>query len=496
MEDAAHFIPFIPLGLPKGKLPFDKPKKPKVEGSTPRRHLFIPWTIHKDDGTRLLTYSTGERTKIAREVRNSNKKEKKLAKADAKRQQPRLVIPQETSLPEGKENFIAMWDITDEEIKKRIRDEKHVKSLARKNLRRKQKEKERFNQAMKLLKRQMENRGEKWDPEKAEKLVLKQQEEDGPEEDSQDSGSDSDSGNEDPEDIEQPDEPARVKKASKKNSSNIVESASKPKAKPQQTLKEKKRAKKLEKTPIPASNADAVVERLATVIKSEPTQDRKSKRPAEDALLEESKPKNNKKSKKPKSENAEAVEVPVLEAPLLKATSVTEPEPLTTEKEKNKVGRESHRDASNGLPKSEKQALKEEKRAKKEKKRQKKLAKAAKANGSYTSSKKRQYEDNDSDTQAKTKMKKFKSEAEPVNESGAAAQWNPDALTGEAARKEKFLRLLGAGKMNAAAADGARHRSSAKAEDISKVQRELERQYEAGMKMKHDGGGKRRGLGA
>ena len=91
---------------------------------------------------------------------------------------------------------------------------------------------------------------------------------------------------------------------------------------------------------------------------------------------------------------------------------------------------------------------------------------------------------------------KTRAKEEPVQDAAVAAQWNPEALTGEAARKEKFLRLLGAGKANAKALDGARHKSSAKVVDISKVQSDLEKQYEAGMKMKHDGGGKRRGLGA
>ena len=56
--------------------------------------------------------------------------------------------------------------------------------------------------------------------------------------------------------------------------------------------------------------------------------------------------------------------------------------------------------------------------------------------------------------------------------------------------------MLFRSKTNAAATNRAQHISSAKVEDITKVQSELERQYELGMKMKHDGGARRRGLGA
>jgi hypothetical protein len=77
-------------------------------------------------------------------------------------------------------------------------------------------------------------------------------------------------------------------------------------------------------------------------------------------------------------------------------------------------------------------------------------------------------------------------------------QWNPDALAGDDARKSKFMRLLGAGKGKADISKKPKVETAAKktAEQISRVQSELERQYEMGMKMKHDGGSKRRGLGA
>lgn len=79
-------------------------------------------------------------------------------------------------------------------------------------------------------------------------------------------------------------------------------------------------------------------------------------------------------------------------------------------------------------------------------------------------------------------------------------QWNTSALSGDAARKDKFRRLLGAGKVNSADKTNKSfkgERSSSKSMvDISAIEDDLERQFEAGVRMKHDGQGKRRGLGA
>jgi len=67
-------------------------------------------------------------------------------------------------------------------------------------------------------------------------------------------------------------------------------------------------------------------------------------------------------------------------------------------------------------------------------------------------------------------------------------------LAGDEARKQKFLRLLGAGK--AKGGEPKQTTSNKIITDISRVQNDLEKQYEAGMKLKHNGGSKRRGLGA
>jgi len=79
---------------------------------------------------------------------------------------------------------------------------------------------------------------------------------------------------------------------------------------------------------------------------------------------------------------------------------------------------------------------------------------------------------------------------------GRYAQWNPDALSGGSERQDKFLKLLGAKKTGKGETIEKKARHNANVAEISKVESELERQFESGIKMKHDGGSKRRGLGA
>lgn len=95
------------------------------------------------------------------------------------------------------------------------------------------------------------------------------------------------------------------------------------------------------------------------------------------------------------------------------------------------------------------------------------------------------------------KDKKAKTLAKEEEPTSITNDWNADALDGDAARKDKFLRLLG-GKKDGAAASAKSKPEKKDTKDISKVQTELERQFEQGIKLKHgDGGqGKRRGIGA
>lgn len=76
-------------------------------------------------------------------------------------------------------------------------------------------------------------------------------------------------------------------------------------------------------------------------------------------------------------------------------------------------------------------------------------------------------------------------------------QWNVSALEGGSARQAKFLKLLGGGKKAGAGAAASTHNGHGSSkQDIEKVQTSLEKQFYSGMKMKHDGQGHKRGLGA
>ncbi|WKT43374.1 hypothetical protein QSH57_008210 [Fusarium oxysporum f. sp. vasinfectum] len=90
---------------------------------------------------------------------------------------------------------------------------------------------------------------------------------------------------------------------------------------------------------------------------------------------------------------------------------------------------------------------------------------------------------------AETKDKK---EKEPES-AAQAEQWQVDDLEGGSARQAKFLRLLGGKKAGASVA--ASHNTKG-ASDSTKAEADIQKQFEAGMKMKNDGGSKRRGLGA
>lgn len=73
-----------------------------------------------------------------------------------------------------------------------------------------------------------------------------------------------------------------------------------------------------------------------------------------------------------------------------------------------------------------------------------------------------------------------------------ALKWNSAELSGGDARQSKFLRLLGAGKSGALS-------NVSKQDDTGSSrfrEQELEKQFNAGIKIKNEPNGKRRGLGA
>lgn len=73
------------------------------------------------------------------------------------------------------------------------------------------------------------------------------------------------------------------------------------------------------------------------------------------------------------------------------------------------------------------------------------------------------------------------------------SRWNLQSLSGDDARREKFLRLLGASSSGKATTHPTTTTGAQKADDMLKVNVELEKQYEAGMRIRHEG--KKKGLG-
>ena len=70
-------------------------------------------------------------------------------------------------------------------------------------------------------------------------------------------------------------------------------------------------------------------------------------------------------------------------------------------------------------------------------------------------------------------------------------KWNAAEISGGNTRQSKFLRLLGAGKMEHVAAGV---NPSGAAVSIKQQEQDLERQFIAGLKMRNEG--KRKGLGS
>jgi hypothetical protein len=72
--------------------------------------------------------------------RSSKNQQKKLALLEERPQPPKPVIPNGIELPEGEENWVALWDLSDDGLERRVIREKKRKAAGRKALRRKQKE--------------------------------------------------------------------------------------------------------------------------------------------------------------------------------------------------------------------------------------------------------------------------------------------------------------------------------------------------------------------
>jgi hypothetical protein len=415
----------------------------------------------------------------------SKKQQKKQAALQPSPAPPKPTIPTGVSLPEGEENWLALWDVDDAEIEKRIAKQKNEKKKAAKALRRKQQEQKKFNRALKVKKKEAANKGVLFDPELAKKEILgelsEEEKENGKKEDqtkaekssSEDSDSDSSSGDSSDSDSDS-DSDGGVK---------IEEPSSKPKRK--RSVSE------------PTSDEPA-----AKKSKSEDTPKKKhTNRPKLNLSILDPADIDARVKKEQHRLKLDAKRIAKLE----KNIAAGDPKTLAAVgliKKKGRKKEETPEERDERRRKrAEKKAAIEAKRADPvEQERRERLREGYKLKKEQKKAEKREARRLEKIKKAEEKRKKsgWGKEKKRTSSTGAtgAKQWNPDALGGDAARKDKFLRLLGAGKSNAnGEASGPAGKPKPKV-DIEKVQSELERQYDAGMKMKHDGGGKRRGLGA
>lgn len=452
--------------IQEGKLPpqYNDP----VEGVNPQRQA-------------LMEGVAGIIPKVPHKL--SNKQKQRLEMFAPRPEPPKPIIPEGFKYPPtDEEDFLSMWNITDEEIQRRIVKHKQKKVSERKNLRRRQKEQQKINKQLKIRKKQAANLGILFDREKALKEIIGNQSgTNTSSEDESDSNSDSD------ESLEFDSDGGEITKDEKKTK--------KPK------MSEPKPA-----IPHPKSSK----EQKLWVNKPQPpaTQavEKKSKKRSSLGIVEDV----------PKSKNSEEI---TAESGAIEASITAVKEQRNKETHVPVPSTEAARAA---LKEANRNAKKEKKKLEKEKKRQEELARAneelAKNNLATTigeakeHSKKRKRSKNEEikstengnveSVNKKKKHKKHKNENDKSTEepttnendtiSNSAQQWNPEALTGDEARKAKFLRLLGAGKSKNDTSSN-QQRSGTNAAQISQVQEDLERQYEAGMKHK---GSKRKGLGA
>jgi hypothetical protein len=85
----------------------------------------------------LAQVSSGNEIKTKR---LSNNQQKKLALLEERPPPLKPVIPDGIELPEGEENWLALWNLSDDELERRVIREKRRKAAERKALREKQKE--------------------------------------------------------------------------------------------------------------------------------------------------------------------------------------------------------------------------------------------------------------------------------------------------------------------------------------------------------------------
>ncbi|KAF8847014.1 hypothetical protein BDZ45DRAFT_360544 [Acephala macrosclerotiorum] len=534
-----------------------------------------------------------------KKAKEEEPRNKKISKNQLKRQEmlkpkpvpPKPIIPEGIPLPEGEENLIALWDITDQEIESRLKAQKAAKKQAGKDLRKMQKEKKKLNKAMKERQKQCAYAGVIWDPERARREIIAQMTKDAEDESDSDSNSsedDSDDGSQSDVEVEATKKLPKVKapkldltllaKAEELERQCAEKKAeAKRKRREERKAKAKEEARAAEEARLAEEAKRSEEARVAEEAKKaekraedkrKRREERKAKAEEEARLLEEARKaeKSEKKRKRSKDDEnepeggeketsrkkrakaeepepaASGVDEPVKKR---KKSKIVEAEPTLTEDDDPVNRKEGSKTLEVGAITEEQEPVKKKRKSKTvevepivtkedEPVQKKKKAKPGKdaelALGpavveedetkkeknkkgltetelvveevpSTVERKMKVKESNDEKLDRQIAEREAKMKAEEAAR-GGGAQWNADSLSGDAARRDKFLRLLGAGKNGTVAAqpDAKKIKEKGKdkksVDDIAKVQSALERQYEAGMKLKHDGGNKRRGLGA
>jgi hypothetical protein len=214
----------------------------------------------------------------------SKKQQQRLEALNPKKVPPKPVIPGGIEVPEGEENFVALWELDDKGIEARITRQRSEKRAAARALRRKQQEQKKFNRALKVKKKQAAHAGVLFDPEQAKREILGEMTEeedsesdakskDGSESenssDDSDSSSDSDSDSDGGAEVKEAEAKSKKSKRSTEGPAEGQPDAKKSKSSSEST--EKKKVKKYKQPPnVPKLNMNILSEEdIAKRVKKE-----------------------------------------------------------------------------------------------------------------------------------------------------------------------------------------------------------------------------------
>ena len=455
-----------------------------------------------DDERKALMQQLGLRFPVPGQ-KLSNKMKERFQKYMPRPVPPKPVRPEGIALPEGEEDWLALWDITDEQIKSRLSSAKSKRTATRRLESMKKKEEGEFRRAMKLMKKQALAECRDWDPEAAKKKILKGRFKDEMTSESEQASSDDDSSDDEAEESSKKGKKNAKDQDSDTSSSSSSESESESdsssESEDEQPSKESDVLGKLEASLTNASIGIDNPHPLGSIHGLSKSDKKSKKRPASDS------PEDQRKAKKAKHSDSSKKDKKSKSKPEAPPTEITADQ-----------ARQQQIDAAAAL-----QAKRLERRAARKEARRLKREEEEEAERLNPTKKTKKRLRNEMLGGTNRKGGKKGKDAEGEGENGVAEghvdtntaiapvtaeQWNRDALEGDEARKGKFMKLLGAekdGVTEAAETEGKKHKEKkkhkkerkCKGEDIAKVQGELEKQFEAGMKQRVEGGGKK-GLGA